>query len=60
MGGTVKVYTKDHVKELMLAHYPVLQDTQYCRWYCACGVYIDYLEKYGNHLDTILHRTKGD
>lgn len=55
-----KVYTKESVRALMLAHYPVCQDVQYARWYCNCGVYIDYLDQYGKHLDSVFRKTKGD
>lgn len=56
----MKVYTKEHVKELMLKHYPVCADRQYSQWYCNCGVYINYRDQYGDHLDVVFNRTKGD
>lgn len=56
----MKVYTKDHTRELMLAHYPVCQDVQYSRWYCKCGVYIDYLDLYVDHVNNVLRGTRGD
>lgn len=56
----MKVYTKDHAKELMLQHYPVCTNVQYNYWYCKCGAYIDYLRGYPDHLDNVFNRTKGD
>jgi hypothetical protein len=57
-----KVYTKDHVKELMLAHYPVpTKDAHFYTYiYCNCGAFLDYHKNYPEHVDKVLRRTKGD
>lgn len=56
----MKVFTKETTKELMLKHYPTVTIDRGASYaYCACGIFINFVENYPEHVDKVLRRTKG-